>query len=243
MLLWTPFFLALALLAGTSTTDSPIPASSLQALLVRTPDWPAQRGSLQRFQRARPGASWTPVGEPFPVTLGRGGMGWGRGLHPAEPGPGPVKAEGDGRSPAGVFRLSAVFGLVNPRSEPGGLPFYETTETLEAVDDGASRYYNRIVDRSQVADPDWQSSERMRIELYRVGIVVDHNADPPLPGAGSCIFLHLWKGETEPTAGCTASTLPSMAMLAGWLEAEAHPVLVQLPEAEYQRLRQPWSLP
>lgn len=238
-----PLF-ALALLAGVPTPPtSPLPADCLQAVVVLAPDWDARQGTLQTYQRGGPELPWRPQGEAIPVNLGRGGLGWGRGLHPAEAGPGPTKQEGDGRAPAGVFRLSAVFGSRDPRPDAGGLPFLETTESLECVDDPASAYYNRIVDRREIAQPDWKSSEKMRIEPYGVGVVVDHNSDPPVPGAGSCIFMHIWQGETVPTAGCTVSAEPLMASLAAWLRLEAHPVLVQLPEAEYRRLRAPWSLP
>lgn len=222
---------------------SPIPSGALQAVVVVVPDWNARQGTLRMFQRSGRQAGWLAVGEALPVMVGRSGLGWGRGLHPTQAGLGPVKREGDGRAPAGVFRLSALFGSRNPHPEAGGLPFLETTPTLECVDDPSSRYYNRIVDRQQVPDVDWKSSERMQIAPYRVGVVVDHNTDQPVPGAGSCIFLHLWQGETVPTSGCTASSEVLMSSLAGWLRNEAAPVLVQLPAAEYERLRLEWKLP
>jgi hypothetical protein len=31
--------------------------------------------------------------------------------------------------------------------------------------------------------------------------------------------------------------------LLGWLDAKSHPVLVQLPDAEYRRLQGAWQLP
>lgn len=244
--------LALSVLAGgilasadgeAPPSAGPLPARTLQAVVVVTPGWEAGMGSLQRFQRSGPEAPWHAQGAEIPVSVGRSGLGWGRGLHPSDPGAGPVKKEGDGRAPAGVFRLSALFGSRNPHPDAGGLPFLETSPTLECVDDTGSRYYNRIIDRRKVAAPDWRSSERMQIPPYEVGVVVDHNTAPPMPGAGSCIFLHIWQGDSVPTSGCTASAEACMAELAGWLQNEARPVLVQLPQAEYERLRGAWSLP
>jgi len=39
---------------------------------------------------------------------------------------------------------------------------------------------------------------------YRLGVFVEHNTKPRRAGFGSCIFLHIWSGPTEPTIGCTA---------------------------------------
>lgn len=35
----------------------------------------------------------------------------------------------------------------------------------------------------------------------------------------------------------------NIQVLLGWLDPKKHPVLVQLPEAEYGRFRAAWSLP
>jgi hypothetical protein len=36
---------------------------------------------------------------------------------------------------------------------------------------------------------------------------------------------------------------PQLQELLSWLKADAHPVFVLLPQAEYQRLRVAWQLP
>ena len=79
-------------------------------------------------------------------------------------------------------------------------------------------------------------------DLYRLGIIVDHNA-ARVPGDGSCIFLHIWSGPDSVTAGCTAMPAAALEAIAGWARIEDHPVLVQLPRAEYERLRDSWALP
>ena len=83
----------------------------------------------------------------------------------------------------------------------------------------------------------------MSDDEYRLGIFVAHNSSPAQPGAGSCIFLHIWKGPDVPTSGCTAMSAGAMESLLGWLDAAIPSVLVQLPEAEYQRLQTAWHLP
>jgi hypothetical protein len=151
------------------------------------------------------------VGEPIPIVVGSKGMGWGIGLIDAgQPGvrfePEPIKIEGDGKSPAGVFALGTAFGYA-AQPPPGlKLPYLVLAPSIECVDDASSKNYNRIVDRSTVA-PDWNSSEHMRDvgESYRWGVVIDHNATvpgrtAPRPGGGSCVFLHIWHSPDRGTA-------------------------------------------
>ena len=66
--------------------------------------------------------------------------------------------------------------------------------------------------------------------LYKWGVVVDHNA-AAIPGAGSCIFLHIWKSSSAPTAGCTAMPESDLVRLLRWLDPARHPILIQLPLA------------
>jgi len=115
---------------------------------------------------------------------------------------------------------------------------------LECVDDPSSRHYNRLVDRSEIASPDWKSSEKMReIEEYVWGVVVAQNSEPVEPGAGSCIFLHAWSGPEGATVGCTAMPTERIRELVHWLDPDTMPVLVQLTEEADKALRDPWTLP
>ena len=79
-------------------------------------------------------------------------------------------------------------------------------------------------------------------ELYRWGIMVKHNWKP-YPGYGSCIFIHLWRGPGQGTAGCTAMAPQNMKSLLHWLDVKKYPLLIQLPEAEYEKLKKSWRLP
>ena len=223
--LLTIFFIAAAHL---SARELSAPADARQIVVVTTRGWDAVSGTLRRFARSDAGEPWRAIGNGVPVNVGRAGMAWGLGLHSIPPG-GPRKIEGDGKAPAGVFRLPSAFGY---DAKPAGvrLPYVRARRGVEAVDDPRSRYYNRIVDRRRVAKADWHSSEKMLLDGddYRHGVVVAHNPRCQ-PGAGSCIFLHVWRGAGEGTAGCTAMPIDDIAELQRWLNPRAHPVLMQAP--------------
>lgn len=218
-------------------------AGSRQLLVVTTPGWDSVRGTLRRFERKSPRAKWERAGEAFAVVVGRSGLGWGAGVAVAE-GAGPSKREGDGRAPAGVFELTRAFGFEGARGASWlRMPYMPLTPSVECVDDTASAQYNRVVDRSAVGKVDWNSSERMReVEGYAWGVVVAHNAGR-VPGLGSCIFLHVWAGPQKGTAGCTAMERRNLETLLRALDSRKRPLLVQLPETEYERLRARLKLP
>lgn len=240
--------------AASQPVAPPVFARSTQMIVVVTSGWDAVQGRLERFERADPHEPWRSVGEPIPIVVGSKGTGWGIGLVDAGY-PGvrvesePIKTEGDGKSPAGVFALGTAFGYAAQPLPGIKLPYLVLTPSIECVDDASSKNYNRIVDRSTVAS-DWNSSEHMRDvgESYRWGIVIDHNATvpgrtAPRPRGGSCVFLHIWHSSDRGTAGCTAMAMNNLESLLLWLDPSRLPVIVQLPESAYQRLAGPWSLP
>lgn len=228
-------------------TAAPL-AEARQLAVVITDGWDATRGRLQRFERADARADWRSVAPPVPVVVGRTGLAWGVGLHEgtAATDGDPVKREGDGKAPAGVFRLSGTFGYRAAAEVPWvRMPYLHSTQAWKCVDDTASRHYNRLVDET-VVEKDWESKEEMLRpdHLYRLGVVVDHNwAAQTRPGAGSCIFLHVWRGPDQPTVGCTAMAESNLEQVVRWLDPARDPALVQLPRAEYRRLRRAWRLP
>lgn len=213
-----------------------------QLVVVTTPDWNTSNGTLQLFERND--AGWSRVGGPIQVVVGRSGLGWGSGFHASAAKFGdPVKREGDGRSPAGVFPIGAAFGFDPEKPDWLKLAYISLTSATECVDDPSSRYYNAVVDRVATVKSDWSSSEKMRsIGVYRWGVVVNQNTARQ-PGAGSCIFLHIWSGPEQPTAGCTAMEQGNLEQLMGWLDERSKPLMVTLPRREYERLRSQWQLP
>lgn len=221
-------------------------APPLQAVVSTTSGWDATTARVRLFARRTATAPWVQVGGAMSASVGRGGLGWGAGVHDTTAvGTGPVKREGDGRAPAGIFRLSSAFGYAPARDARWvRLPYHASDPSIECVDDTASRFYNQRVDRDTLS-PDWSSHEEMRRAdaLYRWGVWVDHNTGPAVPGRGSCIFMHIRSRPGAPTVGCTAFAEEDLRRIVAWLDPRSRPVLVQLPEAEYGRLRERWKLP
>jgi D-alanyl-D-alanine dipeptidase len=213
-------------------------AASGQLIVVTSKNWDDIQGTAQRYERD--GTSFRKVGDAFPVMVGKNGMGWGKGLASVDAGEGPVKREGDGKAPAGVFKLGTAFGYDTTADTQ--LPYLSLTPSTECVDDGQSRRYNELVDGAAIAK-DWSSSEHMRNEPgYRQGIFIEHNT-PANAGSGSCIFFHIWRGPTSPTLGCTAMDQGDIAALLKWLDPRESPLLVQMPLAQYERFQEGWNLP
>lgn len=217
-------------------------ADSLQSIVVTTKDWNSVQGEARLFERESTKSVWKAVGESFPVVVGKNGLGWSvdaRMKAETEP----HKVEGDGRAPAGIFRLPSAFGS---SAKPAfvKLPFTRLTETIECVDDTNSKQYNLILDNKSVP-VDWTSSEKMLAvgAQYDLGVFVAHNSNPPEKEKGSCIFLHIWKSETTGTAGCTAMKRENIETVLSWLDAKKNPVLIQMTEQSYETYQKSWKLP
>jgi len=227
-------------LAGTRELDR-----SRQCVVVLTDNWASTTGVMHAFERGGATAHWKERGPGYPVVLGKSGLGQGRGLIRLNFDGAPNKQEGDDKAPAGIFRLSSAFGYAPARSAAWvKLPYLVLSKQVEGIDDSNSRSYNKLVDRSKVAQIDWRSSEQMRREdiLYKWGVVVEHNA-AAIPGAGSCIFLHIWKSSSAPTAGCTAMPERDLVRLLRWLDPAQYPILVQMPRSAYSSVRAKYDLP
>ena len=236
--------LARMLLAALVLAASPVPAASQQLVLSLSESWGATAAQVRRYGRSAAKAVWMPVGPEVTASLGRRGLGWGRGLHASDGLRGPSKREGDGKAPAGVFDLRSATGYAATPPTGTKLPYRIATATLRCVDDTASAFYNQLVDEAQVKK-DWSSAEDMRRpdDLYRLVVWVGHNDAPVEPPGGSCIFLHLRASPTATTEGCTAFDPAPMEALLTWLDPARRPVLVQLPRQAYRELAASWGLP
>jgi len=137
-------------------------------------------------------------GETVPCAIGAGGA-----CEAAE------KREGDGCTPLGSWPIRAA--LLRPDIDlapPANLPWRWLRPGDGWSDDSADPDYNR-----PVRHPHRFSAERMWRDdaLYDAVLVLGYNDDPPSPGAGSAIFLHL-RGP-KPTEGCVAIARDAMAGL------------------------------
>jgi len=220
-------------------------SESLQAVVVTTKDWSAIQGTAQLFERVNTKSAWQPSGKNFPIVVGENGMAWSDGLNelPSDTGRLLMKTEGDGKSPAGIFNLSSAFGTIEKNGEMN-LPYTKLEQFTECVDDVKSSHYNRIVNRMQIGNFDWKSSEKMLAvgAQYDLGVFIEHNSEKQA-GGGSCIFLHIWKNSASGTAGCTAMARANMETILYWLDARKNPVLIQLPQEDYRKFQTSWKLP
>ena len=221
---------------------SELPAATLlehatQHVVVVVQDERDSTGAMYRYERS--GQGWQRVGGPVRASLGAGGVNKTR--------------EGDRRSPSGVYGLPAAFGYGERPPSGVRMPYIALRSETECVDDPASPHYNRIIHPSELPHGKaWKSSEMMRRDLYagddlyKLGVLVAYNTHDPAsvatgPPAGSCIFLHIWRGPDRPTVGCTAFAEEEMVSLLRWLDPTASPVLVQGTRADLQKML-PYSL-
>ena len=124
----------------------------------------------------------------------KGRLGWG-GLG--------KQKEGDGKTPIGIYRFMAAFGI---KDNPGVsvLPYLKVDERHHWVDDPNSKYYNQCVSTDDVT-PDWKSSEHLYkyVPSYHYSLALNYN-EACVPGAGCAIFLHCPNNSFGTTAGCIA---------------------------------------
>ncbi len=112
------------------------------------------------------------------------------------------KREGDGATPAGRWRLTAVlYRSDRGRRPPTRLPVRQIARHDGWCDAPADRNYNRPVRHPYPA-----SAERLWREdgLYDLVVVLSHNMRPRMRGAGSAVFMHLARPGYRPTEGCIA---------------------------------------
>lgn len=218
---------------------------SRQCVVVLADNWTSTTGVMHAFERDTATAVWKARGPRVAVVLGKNGLGQGLGFVPLDFKGAPKKREGDNRAPAGIFHLSYAFGYAPMYDALWiNLPYMQLSKRIEGIDDPKSRYYNRLVDRAGVATVDWRSSEKMRRDdvRYKWGVFVDHNP-AAIPGAGSCIFMHIWLNSATLTVGCSAMPEADLVRLLRWLDRSREPILVQMPRANYPEIRAKYGLP
>jgi L,D-peptidoglycan transpeptidase YkuD (ErfK/YbiS/YcfS/YnhG family) len=128
----------------------------------------------------------------FPCALGRSGR-----LH--------RKAEGDGATPIGTWRLRAARYRADhgprPRIGHSRLSVRPVQPDEGWCDARGDRNYNRAVRRPYPASSEtlWRDDR-----LYDLIVVLDHNERPRVQGGGSAIFMHVARPGYTPTEGCVA---------------------------------------
>lgn len=131
----------------------------------------------------------TAGGRTFACAIGRGGI-------RAD------KREGDGATPVGRFALRRLLYRPDRLALPvTSLPAAALTPVDGWCDDPGHADYNRPVRLPHPARHErmWRDDH-----LYDLVVVIGHNDDPTVAGAGSAVFVHLAREGYGPTEGCVA---------------------------------------
>lgn len=147
----------------------------------------------------------------FRCALGKGGV-----LPEAD------KREGDGATPLGRYPIRQVWYRAD---RLGQAP--QTRLPLRALkpedgwcdDTGDLDHYNR-----HVTLPYPGSHEKLWREdhVYDVIVELGHNDDPPVPGMGSAIFMHVARADYSGTEGCVALALADLLALLAVVKPSTH---------------------
>ena len=137
-----------------------------------------------------------------------GGPVWRCAIGPGGTRPAAEKREGDGATPLGCYALRRLL----YRADRLGKPQTDLPITALEPEDGwcdapQDPAYNQPVRLPYPASHEalWRDDE-----IYDVIGILGHNDAPPIPGKGSCIFLHVARPDYSPTQGCVALALPDL---------------------------------
>jgi L,D-peptidoglycan transpeptidase YkuD (ErfK/YbiS/YcfS/YnhG family) len=118
------------------------------------------------------------------------------------------KREGDGATPAGDWPIRRVLYRADKRALPT-LPWpVSAIQPADGwCDDPVDARYNRMIGLPFPARAEqmWRDDD-----LYDIVVVLGHNDDPPVPGLGSAIFMHVARSDFASTEGCIALALPDL---------------------------------
>lgn len=238
----------LILILTTCWLGAQIPSNCSQVVVGIASGWNSSHVTMSIYQKN--GRSWQQVGQPWKARLGRNGLAWGYGIHSKIASKAPTKREGDGRAPAGIFKIGGAYGnAANIKRHPK-LSYRRVTPMDLWVEDTKSPHYNRHLVIKHIPKTTWEKKAQMRQNDYAhsLKLYIAHNdailGGKPVPGLGSAIFFHIWRGGgSKATAGCTTMHESKLKQLIATIDPSKNPVYVLLPQAEYQSLRSTWKLP
>ena len=239
------FFIIFALFFGTHVLAK-LPSTCSQAIVGTSRGWNDSHVQHSLIEKNSQG-QWQQVLGPFKGRLGHAGLVLGRGLH-KNPAGSTLKREGDGRSPAGIFRIEGLYTTCKiPVKHHPRLPELRVTSAdLWVSDVRRPDLYNRHIRLNQPARTAWEKKEQMRLNdhAHSIKLLIGHNRDKPIAGAGSSIFFHIWRRNgAAATAGCTTMSEGNIRAIIARLDPAKKPLYILLPREQYMQLRGPWRLP
>jgi L,D-peptidoglycan transpeptidase YkuD (ErfK/YbiS/YcfS/YnhG family) len=148
----------------------------LAKLFVRTLSQAARQGRLQYGSFS------------VPCALGRSGIK-------------ALKREGDGATPRGRFAVRYAFYRPATQRPRTAVPLYSIHRDDGWCDSPLDRNYNRPVKLPYSASAEnlWRADG-----LYDVVVVLGYNDVPRVRNRGSAVFMHIARGDLNPTEGCIA---------------------------------------
>ena len=241
----------IASITFTGIASAQLPANTRQLIIGIAPNNNSSHVTLSVFEKNA--NSWQQQGSAWNGRLGRNGLAWGIGLHPAGLS-GLQKKEGDGRSPAGLFKIgsgsSYAFGYAPSIKKNPNLPYKQITTKDLWVEDSKSTNYNRHILLGHTPKSTWEKKAQMRQGDYAhsLKLFIAHNEGTTQQRAkayaGSAIFFHIWRSSgAKATAGCTTMDPTKLKELIARIDPNKAPVYILLTNADYQKYRAAWKLP
>ena len=112
------------------------------------------------------------------------------------------KAEGDGCTPVGTFKLNKIM------YRPDKINNFKSNLETEIIEkkDGWCDDINSELYNQKIIFPFELSAENLYRDddLYDLICIIDYNLNPIIKGKGSAIFLHVASSDYSPTHGCVA---------------------------------------
>lgn len=112
------------------------------------------------------------------------------------------KKEGDEATPVGTFPIRKIFYRADKIKKPIS-PFktIALSQNDGWCDEINDQKYNQFIKLPYSASHEnlWREDD-----LYDIIVVLGYNDNPPVPGKGSAIFIHIARPAFTPTAGCIA---------------------------------------
>lgn len=176
---------------------------ALQVVSVVAASRASTTAALTLWQRSAVGSPWRSVGSAAAVFVGSGGL----TEH---------EVEGSGKSPIGAFSLTRAYGRDANRGHAITRLRYRQLRQGDGWSSQDGSGYNTFE----------QSTNELfggRDGWAREAILIDYNLAPVRPGRGSGFFVHVG---SAPTAGCVATSLPTIRRVLSWLIPDARPRIV-----------------
>ena len=118
------------------------------------------------------------------------------------------KKEGDGATPMGCFPIRKIFYRADRINKPETILQTQVLMKDDGwCDDPKDRNYNKHIKLPYPASAEnlWREDN-----LYDIIVELGYNDDPPIPGKGSAIFMHVARENYSPTDGCIALNLNNL---------------------------------